>query len=205
MTPPAVARIVEPNSAPAASSRRVNEGSGAKRGTGSARGCSNYTNPERLQPAAALSHGWCLMDADRPLEAAKAFEVALRGGNERTRRDAAYGQSLAYLRAGLVDNAAVAAIKAPQSGKRAVELQTNILDERARGAFERGRYAEAIMALDQRAQIAPERIDLMVLRGYSYMRLNRFGDARRVFEAVARTGSRDGIKGLAELNNLETY
>lgn len=205
VTPPAIARIVEPNTAPAASSRRANEGSGAKRGAGSARGCSSYTNPERLQPAAALSHGWCLMDADRPLEAAKAFEVALRGGNERTRRDAAYGQSLAYLRAGLVDNAAVAAIKAPQSGKRAVELQTNILDERARGAFERGRYAEAIMALDRRAQIAPERIDLMVLRGYSYMRLNRLGDARRVFEAVARTGSRDGIKGLAELNNLETY
>ena len=53
------------------------------------------------------------------------------------------------------------------------------------------------MALDQRAQIAPERNDLMVLRGYAYLNLRRYGDAERVFQAVAGTGNRDGLRGLA--------
>src|SRR5690606_40506524 len=115
---------------------------------------------------------------------------------------AAYGQSLAYLRAGLVDHAAVAAAKAPQDTPRATELQTSILAERALGAFERGRYVETLIALDQRAQIAPERVDLMVLRGYAYLKLDRLADARHIFEAVAGTGSRDGLRGLAEVRNL---
>lgn len=166
------------------------------------RSCPGHVHPESLSPNAALDRGWCLMDANRPLEAAQAFEVALRGSAERIRRDAAYGQSLAYLRVGLVDNAAVAAAKAPQDVPRAIELQTSILAERALGAFERGRYVETLIALDQRSQIAAERVDLMVLRGYAYLRLGRPNDARRVFEAAAGTGSRDGLRGLAEVRNL---
>ncbi|GLQ38747.1 hypothetical protein GCM10007908_23670 [Rhizobium albus] len=159
-------------------------------------GCTQTLNPESLSPASALARGWCLMDINRPLEAAKAFEVALRGQGD-TARDAAYGQSLAYLRAGLVDEAAVAAASAPMTAERAGELQANILSERASGAFEQRRYVEALMALDQRAQIAPERNDLMVLRGYAYLNLRRYGDAERVFQAVAGTGNRDGLRGLA--------
>jgi tetratricopeptide (TPR) repeat protein len=148
-------------------------------------------------PEASLQQGWCLMDANRPVEAARAFEIALQASSERIRRDAAWGQSLAYLRSELVDEAAVAAVAAPQTPARANELQTAILAQRAAGAFERGRYVETLLALDQRAQIAPERIDLMVLRGYAYLRLNRTGDARRVFRAVAGTGDREGLRGLA--------
>ncbi|MCR5856014.1 hypothetical protein [Mesorhizobium sp. J428] len=140
------------------------------------------------------------MDANRPLEAAAAFERALATTDGQARSDAAYGQSLAYLRAGLVDDAAVAAAKAPQQRRRVAELQSSILAERALGAFENGRYIEALIALDQRAQIAPERIDLMVLRGYAYLNLNRREDARRIFEAAAGTGSRDALKGLAAVN-----
>ncbi len=139
------------------------------------------------------------MEANRPLEAAEAFERALATGNDRNRSDAAYGQSLAYLRAGLVDEAAVAAVKAPQLPPRGVELQSAILADRALGAFENGRYVEALIALDQRAQIAPERIDLMVLRGYAYLNLNRRQDARRIFEAAAGTGSREALRGLGAL------
>jgi cellulose synthase operon protein C len=53
------------------------------------------------------------------------------------------------------------------------------------------------MFLDQRAQLAAERNDLMVLRGYAYFNLNRVADAERVFRAVAATGSREGVRGLA--------
>jgi tetratricopeptide (TPR) repeat protein len=160
-------------------------------------GCRSTVDPRRLTPAAALSRGWCLMEANRPIEAAQAFDVALASDAEQARRDAAYGKSLAYLRAGLVDEAAVAAASAPMTADRAAELQTGILTERALGAFENRRYTEALIALDQRAQIAAERNDLLVLRGYAYLNLGRLAEAERVFRAVAATGSREGLRGIA--------
>lgn len=163
------------------------------------RGCANMVHPSTLSAQAALARGWCLMEANRPLEAAHAFERALATTDARGRSDAAYGQSLAYLRAGLVDDAAVAAAKAPQARARVAELQSSILAERALGAFESGRYVETLIALDQRAEIAPERIDLMVLRGYAYLRLSQWVHARRVFEAAAGTGNRDALLGLREV------
>lgn len=162
-------------------------------------GCSTTIDPADLSPRAALDRGWCLMDANRPIEAAAAFEVALRNDGEEARRDAAYGQSLAYLRLGLSDEAALAAAKAPQPRGRTVELRAALLSGQATGHFESQRYTEALMALDERARIVPESIDLMVLRGYAYLSLKRFGDAERVFRAAAGTGNREAIKGIASV------
>ncbi len=167
------------------------------------KGCWTTRDPQALPPADALIRGWCLMEINRPLEAAAAFDVALSGGNDAIRQDAAYGKSLAYLRVGLADKAAVAATQARQSPSRIIELQTAILSDRALVAFKGRRYREALLLLDQRAQIAPEQTDLMVLRGYSYMNLRRFADAKRVFTAVANTGSRDGMRGLADLREVQ--
>jgi len=160
-------------------------------------GCRDSVDPRSLSPATALGRGWCLMERDRPLEAAQAFDVALASADEQSRRDAAYGKSLAYLRAGLVDDAAIAAASAPMTAARGAELQSSILAERALGAFERRRYNEALIALDQRAQIAAERNDLLVLRGYAYLNLGRVSEAEQVFRAVAATGSREGLRGIA--------
>lgn len=44
-------------------------------------------------------------------------------------------------------------------------------------AFSAKRYRETLVYLDQRAQLQQERIDLMVLRGYSYLNLQMYGDA----------------------------
>lgn len=162
------------------------------------RGCSSTTDPTPLAPDVALSRGWCLMDANRPVEAAAAFEVAL-GGSGKTRADAAYGQSLAYLRAGLSNMAAVASSKAPLDRDRSVEVRTALLEAQATSAFDQGRYVETLMALDERSRIAPERTDLMVLRGYAYLNLRRFGDAEQVFRAAAGTGNRDALKGLNDV------
>jgi tetratricopeptide (TPR) repeat protein len=175
----------------------------APRQATSRRNCTSTILPETLSPASALDRGWCLMDMNRPLEAAAAFEIALRSGSEVARRDAAYGQSLAYLRAGLSDKAAVSAAKAPQDRQRSVELQTALLADRALIAFEARRYVEALLALDQLDAIAPRRVDLMVLRGYAYMNLRRFSDARQVFQAVAATGNVEGAKGLADLKEAQ--
>ena len=163
-----------------------------------ARGCSSTLDPSGLAPAPALTRGWCLMGANRPMEAVAAFEVALHGTGK-TRTEAAYGQSLAYLRAGLPDMAAVAAAKAPLDANRSVQLRTALLENQASSAFDQGRYVETIMMLDERSRIAPERTGLMVLRGYAYLKLRRFADAEQVFRAAAGTGNHDALKGLNDV------
>ena len=138
------------------------------------------------------------MELNRPMEAAQSFAVAVDAGDGGLSEDAAYGQSLAYLRLGLTDRAAVAATQAPMSSVRARELQASILADRAIQAFQADRYRETLLYLDQRMQVQQEPVDLMVLRGYSYINLNRPYDALRIFEAAAATGSRDASRGLAD-------
>jgi tetratricopeptide (TPR) repeat protein len=170
-----------------------------RRGGRQPRGCSTTINAQLLNPADALNRGWCLMDINRPMEAIDAFQTALNSPTRKVREDAAYGQSLAYLRVGLSNHAAVAATKAPQSRQRAAELQVAILADRALSAFDAKRYPEALIYLDQRAQLQQERVDLMVLRGYCYLNLKMYGDAERIFVAAAATGNKDANRGLADL------
>lgn len=160
--------------------------------------CINRINPSRLSATAALARGWCLMELNRPLEAAETFAVALSSTDRKTSADASYGQSLAYLRLGLTDKAAVAATAAPMEAPRARQLQGSILADRAVQAFASDRFREALLYLDQRAEVQQETVDLMVLRGYSYMKLNRPREALRIFEAAAATGNRDASRGLAD-------
>lgn len=159
--------------------------------------CSTGSASRQLASQSALQNGWCLMEANRPAEALASFEAALRSDIAKVRSDAAYGQSLAYLRLGLTDNAAVSASKSGLDKSRATELQVSILSDRAISAYQNGRYAEALLLLDQRTQFATERSDLMVIRGYAYLNMKRYADAIRIFESVAATGNRDAIRGLA--------
>jgi tetratricopeptide (TPR) repeat protein len=170
------------------------------RRAGGSMDCRSTRDPRGLPPAGALSLGWCLMEINRPLEAAQAFEAAL-SGEGRTRSDAAYGQSLAYLRAGLTSDAAVAATKAKLDRSRGAELQLAILSDRAVSSFRAGRFREALVYLDQRAQLRAEPTDLMVMRGYAYKNLGMRVDALRLFEALGETGQRDAVRALAEMRN----
>lgn len=183
---PAV-QAVAVQTAPAQSS-----GSG---GSGS-RGCANFVPAGSLSAGAALGHGWCLMQLNRPAQAVDHFNRALQSGSERTRSDAAYGLSLAYIRLGLADNAAVAAAAAPVTDRQAIELEIAILSEKAVSAYNIGDYRRALDALDRRARFAPERNDLLTLRAWSYYHLRRYGESRRIFAAVAATGYGDAVAGL---------
>ncbi|HEV7320310.1 MAG TPA: cellulose synthase [Ensifer sp.] len=176
--------------------QRPRTGGVAQKAVRNGGGCRTSINPAALAPQAALTRGWCLMDLNRPLEAAEAFEVALQAPASQVREDAAYGQSLAYLRAGLTNKAAVSATRSKQNRGRTEELQTAILADRAIAAFDAKRYRETILFLDQLGQISSRRQDLMVLRGYAYMNLKYYDEARRIFEALAATGNRDAMKGL---------
>ena len=160
----------------------------AQGGSGGRRNCIMTRNAEGLSPDAALGLGWCLMEANRPLEAVNAFVQAVRRGSGRTREEAAYGKSLAYLRKNLTSEAAVSAAEAPQTGERRVELGASILTQRALAAYRDGRYVETLLALSERARLVPEQNDLMLIRGWSYFKLGRYNDARKIFQAVQRTG-----------------
>jgi tetratricopeptide (TPR) repeat protein len=160
-------------------------------------GCGNAASP-----AGAVARGWCLMELNRPMEAIRAFDIGIQTGDGKVREDAAYGKSLANLRAGLTNDAAISATEAAQSPRRAVELTAEILTQRALAAYRDDKYAEAIVALDERARYVPEITDLMVVRGYAYYNLHRYADAERVFNAVAKTGNSAGARGLVAIGEV---
>lgn len=158
--------------------------------------CTEFVPAGALSSGAALGHGWCLMGLNRPAQAVDHFTRALQSASEKTRSDAAYGLSLAYIRMGLGNEAAVAAAAAPISSERAVELEVSILSEKAVSAYRVGDYRRALDALDARARYAPERNDLLTLRAWSYYHIKRYRDAQRIFQAVASTGYGDAATGL---------
>lgn len=162
----------------------------------SARGCSNTVDPGLLSPRAALQRGWCLLNLKRPLEAGEAFERGLMTRNAKDKEDAAYGQSLAYMQAGLINKAALSASKSRQSQQRSTELQIALLAARANDAFQAKRYNETLIALDERSRLMPEDVGLMALRGYALLGLNRFNDAEQIFGAAAASGSENARRGL---------
>lgn len=139
----------------------------------------------RISAGDALSRGWCLMELNRPMEAATAFEMAAaRSHGDKTAQDAAYGRSLAYLRLGATQNAAVAATGARQTPERQANLSAQILAQRAVSAYNADRCAEVFIALDERARLVPENRDLMLLRGWCYYKAGDISAATKIFEAL---------------------
>ncbi|MDB5587686.1 MAG: hypothetical protein JWP26_2656 [Devosia sp.] len=177
-----------------APARRATGGGGGNNGGGAS--CSRFVPPESLSPAQALTRAWCLMDLARPTDAAANFARALQSGTEAVRSDAAYGQSLAYVRLGLAKEAAVAASSAPQSDARVIELQVDINTQTALQSYQIGDYRAALVALDERARYAPEQNDLLTLRAWSYFHIKRYKESEQIFGAVAATGYAPAVEGL---------
>lgn len=142
-----------------------------------------------LSPADALARGWCLMELDRPNEAATAFDRALAAPPaSETAQQATYGRSLAYLRLGLTDQAAVSSSRTALSLTRKSELGAEILIQRALAASRDGRWTEVVLALTSLSQMRPLTYDLLMLRGYAHYNLGQFEEARQIFDAVKASG-----------------
>jgi tetratricopeptide (TPR) repeat protein len=155
----------------------------------------------RLSPADALARGWCLMELDRPNEAASAFDLALTASPaSETAQQAAYGRSLAYLRLGLTDQAAVSSSRTPLNLTRKHELGAEILIQRALAASRDGRWTEVILAMASLAEMRPLTHDLLMLRGYAHYNLGQFEEARQIFDAVKASGVQ--IEALAAIEVL---
>ncbi len=188
------AEATVPAAAPVRSTRTA-----ASSGGGGGGGCRSGVRTEQLRGMSALNRGWCLLSLNRPVEASDAFDAAMTTSNGKARQDAAYGKTLANLRSGLTDAAAVSASAAPQDPKRATELRTEILTQRALASYADNRWVETLLYLDERSQIAPEQNDLLLIRAWSYYHLGRLQESKRLFVAVAGTGSREAAKALATL------
>jgi tetratricopeptide (TPR) repeat protein len=144
----------------------------------------------RLSAADASARGFCLLQLQRPVEAAQAFQLARFRADVGTRQemDAVYGSTLAAIAANLTDEAAIEATRAPMPRPRRTELQIGILTQRAIAANRDGRYVEALFFLDQRARIAPLQKDLMLLRAFAYQNAGDYRSADRIFRAVDAAG-----------------
>lgn len=222
LTDPAAARALaagsQPTQAPAAGSDTTQQlaaaplpgtatGSAAPNGPQSAPGTQSAKAPADFvaiaEPATAreaktqgLPGAWRLLQLNRPAEAAAAFTGSLAQASSRQRGDAAYGLALADLQLGLLGEADNAAQLAPPRDGRSQQLRISILREKILQAYAAGRYRDAINGLDTMSAMAPESVDLMTVRGWSYFHLQRYEEAQRVFAALAAAGHEGATRAL---------
>jgi cellulose synthase operon protein C len=143
-----------------------------------------------------LPGAWRLLQLNRPAEAAAAFSGSLAQASSKGRGDAAYGLALADLQLGLLGEADNAAQLAPRNDARSQQLHVSILREKILQAYAAGRYRDTINGLDTMSAMAPESVDLMTVRGWSYFHLQRYEEAQRVFEALAAAGHEGATRAL---------
>lgn len=149
----------------------------------------------------ALAAGWCLMDLKRAEEAAIAFAAARR--ESKFAAEAAYGESLAYLRSGRTDDAARAAAGAPLSAARRDEIGRVVLAQQAIAHFDRSDWRAALDTLDRRRAHAAEPRDLMTMRAWSLYHLGRRTEAFDLFTLLDRQlSTRESRAGLAATGPL---
>lgn len=153
--------------------------------------------------AAALQRGWCLLNLKRPAAAAEAFEAAMRSSSGQVAADAAMGKTYAKLQQGLTAEANVAAAQTNPPPAQRRELSALLLSERFYSQYDVKDYNGALVTLSERARLAPETTDLMMMRGWSYFHLGRYSDASRVFTALYRSnGSPQALAGLTAIGDV---
>lgn len=149
--------------------------------------------------AARRLAGWCDLLAERPHEAAIAFQAALSLDSRDS--DAAYGLALSRLRNGETSEA-VAAVRDLDSSKRA-EIGVAALAQQALASYNAGRYAETLRLLEERRAYAAPTQDLEVLRGWAMLKSGRYDDGYRLFRSLDDTlSTRDTRAGLREGERL---
>lgn len=150
--------------------------------------------------ASTSQRGWCALELGRTLEAISAFRhSAANAGNAQLRQDSDYGLILAYLKADMVREAAAHASRAKLSAQQKMTTDRQILSRLALGAFERKSYGEAITYVDRLSREAGG-LDrgMAMLRGYSFLHMNRKAEARQQFAAIHRvTPGKDTQEAMA--------
>ena len=160
------------------------------------RTCNNSSpSPQSLGPKGAVAFGWCLMKRNQPSQAIAYFGRARSSGS--TAAEAAYGQALAYMRTGRTAEAEAAAATIPSGDKRAAELRSTLSSQRAVAAYDAGNYAQALNLLKASGPAIQTDPDMLVIKGWSHLRLGQMRSAEQAFRALLDTNRRkDGAQGL---------
>ncbi len=176
--------------------KAVARASAPVRSGGAARNCgSSSPAPQSLGPRDSVAFGWCLMNRNQPSQALAYFERAR--SSSATSAEAAYGQALAYMRTGQSDKAEAAAAAIPSSDRRAAELQSTLSTQRTVAAYQAGDYAQALRLLNASSPAIQSDPDMLVIKGWSHMRLGQMRSAEQAFRALLDTNRRkDGAQGL---------
>ena len=165
------------------------------------RGCKSTIDPQTLAPEAALTRGWCLMERNRPMEAAAAFEVGMLGSSAKPARMRPMAKA-----SPICAPVSQPKLRYPRSRRHktanALELQQAILADKAVAAFDAGARAKQYLSSINCGRSLWKELDLCRFGAMRIFRLKRYADARQVFEALAAIGNRDGQRGLGILYQI---
>ncbi|MBK9081487.1 MAG: tetratricopeptide repeat protein [Rhizobiales bacterium] len=199
-TPAAPAQAEPPRPAPERKAhRRPVASGGAASGAGR---CSLGAGGDAagLSGAAAVSNGWCLLNAGRPAEALISFDRAI-GAPGKTGEEAAYGKSLAQLQSNDPRGAAATAAQGALPADKRGAIGVMALEQRIFAAYDKGDYVGALSLLRQRAPYAVESRDLTLMRAWSLFQLGKLDDAERLFRTLdEQMSTKESRAGLAAIS-----
>jgi cellulose synthase operon protein C len=149
--------------------------------------------------SALLVRGWCLYEMDRPTEAQLAFAaVQEQTTDPQERIDSQFGELLAMLRRQLVDEAERRLVQASLPEEYEIDVSAEILAQKAVLAYEAGQNQRALVLIDARSSMAPDRRDLSMIEGFALYNLGRIAEAGRVFQRLdlqlSTPESREGLR-----------
>lgn len=130
---------------------------------------------------------WCFVENNRPSEAVLEFRKALMGDLSVAHyQDALYGLSLAMLKRGMSVRALEILSISAAKPEAFDEIRAEQYAQYAVYAMEKEQYSFVLLALAERADLAPPRRDLEILKGWSLYHLGRIEKAYSVFDQLDR-------------------
>lgn len=150
--------------------------------------------------AIIYERAWCAYNLDRPMEALSAFQTAIAGGVDPTRRrDASFGMALAYLKMHLPEAASKIDATTDFTSAQRLDIEGQILDQRGVDAYKSSDYANAIRYLNALETLRGGlRRDLAILRAYAYLNSGNTVEAHRQFELLDhQLSTPDTVRGKA--------
>jgi tetratricopeptide (TPR) repeat protein len=162
----------------------------------------SLTEPGRGPEAASgqTLRGWTLLKLNRPAEAARVFEAALKqaGSDKAKAADAAQGLALANNAQGLSREARAVVEAHAVAPEKSAKLDAQILTQDALAAFNRGGFNETLRLIAQVKRLAPEDQSLAMIEAWSLYKTNRFAEAQTAFKRLAEVygnaEARDGLR-----------
>lgn len=153
---------------------------------------------ELLEPTAPTVPVADILIEPDALQPAKVDSDAGSGGKQPVDNKAAAKETKAgeaALRQGDLNTAAAAFHRALEHNRRSAAAIAGLADV----AYERGKYGESLRYAERARSLAPRSKRVLLLLGDAYLRVFRYADARKAYEAAQKRGSSQAATRLARL------